>query len=169
MRNETVTDGNGTTHGHVVGYVLVNSGWRQAFDVLSEHDKQPEYSSCLAAVQILSQAQEGELRRVKLRETHKYLWMKMRYTLDYVHDPVAREIRFTLDPSAENDVSQYSGKWALVPIGDKTTLVIYQVSGASSGGLLRGIMDYFTRSELGDFLSNNIKKRIESGGTWTKS
>lgn len=163
VRSEVVQDVEGTSSGSLAGFVLVDVAWWRAFESLVQHERDPEFGTCLEAIEVLSRAAEGIIERVKVRETHRALWMTMRYTLDYVHDPARREIRWSLDKSGPNDMARNTGAWRFIPIGDDRTLLAYQASGETSGWVPRFIQDAFLKAGLSDFLAAT-KKRVEATG-----
>ena len=144
----------------VAGVIIVDSAASDVYAFVARHERQPEYSRCTKAVEILSRTEaDGGREVVKVRETHKSLWITMRYTVDYTHDPSLREIRWTLDPAARNDVRDNRGSWRVVDIGSARSLVVYRIVGVP-GNLPRFLVDYFVRKDLPTFL-RAIRERIE--------
>ena len=142
------------------GFVVVGAPWDTAYRFLARHELQPEYSRCTKAVAILDQREIDGFERVKSRETHKTLWITMRYTVDYVHDPGQREIRWALDPTARNDVADNRGSWRLIELGPDRSLAVYRVTGIP-GKIPRFMLDYFVRKDLPRFL-RTVRARVEA-------
>ncbi len=134
------------------GFIVVEAPASAAYAFVTRHERQPEYSRCTKAVEILSRDEaDGGREVVKARETHGSLWITMRYTVDYIHDPSRREIRWTLDPAARNDVRDNRGSWRVVDLGPGRSLVVYRIAGVP-GKLPRFLIDYFVRKDLPAFL-----------------
>ncbi len=143
-----------------MGIVVVRAPWTAAFAVVGDHERAREYSRCTKAVEILRRDSHDGREFVKAREVHKALWITMRYTVDFVHDPEAREIRWTLDPQAHNDVKDNSGAWRFIPLSGDRTLVAYRVAGVP-GKLPRFMLDFFVRRDLPRYLSA-LRRLVEA-------
>ncbi len=141
-------------------FVLVGAPWTAAFSFVGDHTRAPEYSRCTKSVEIVARESRDGRELVKSRETHKALWITMRYTVDFVHDPAAREIRWALDPTAHNDVKDNSGAWRFVPLPGNRTLVAYRVSGIP-GRLPRFMLDLFVRKDLPRYLAE-LRRLVEA-------
>ncbi len=163
----SIEKGGGRTAGGGEAYVLVSAGWKRAFELLAPHERAPEYLGCLESVSVLGRGREGEVERAKVRETHASMGIRMRYTIDYVHDPARREIRWALDPAAENDMTENSGIWRFVPVDGARTLLVYSLRGASDAWYPAFVERYFLKTGMKKMLVA-VKKRVESGGTWKK-
>ena len=144
------------------GFIIVEAPASTAYSFVTRHERRPEYSRCTKAVEILSRGEEdGGRDVVKARETHRSLWITMRYTVDYTHDPGLREIRWTLDLAARNDVSANRGSWRIIDLGPGRSLVVYRIAGAPGEGKLpRFLIDYFIRKDLPAFL-RALRERVE--------
>lgn len=155
------TKSNATTEAiQAAGFIIVEAPASAAYAFVARHERRPEYSRCTKAVEILSR-EEAERGRetVKVRETHKSLWITTRYTVDYTHDPGLREIRWALDPAARNDVRDYRGSWRLIELGPGRSLIAYRIAGVP-GKLPSFLIDYFVRQDLPAFL-RAVRKRVE--------
>ncbi len=146
----------------VAAFVLVEAPWTAAYGFLSHPERQAEYSRCTKAVEIVAREQRDGIQTIKSRERHKALWMSMRYTLDYVQDPAAREIRWTLDPAAKNDVSDNRGSWRIVELGPRLSLVAYRIAGLP-GKLPGFLIDYCVKRDLPSYM-RAMRDRVESEG-----
>jgi hypothetical protein len=142
------------------GAFVVAMPWRHAFDQIGRIEDTPKYSSCLKAMEILMRAQRVGRTDVKARETHKTLWMTARYTLDYQEDLDRREIRWQLDPAAQNDVARMSGSWRFIPLDTNRTLVTYRLAGSSGRALPAVIEDFFAARMLPGFLEG-VREQVE--------
>lgn len=143
------------------GFVVVRAPWRTAFAVVADHARAREYSSCTKKVEILSRESGDGRESVKTREEHKALWMTLRYTLDFVHDPEARQIRWALDPLAHNDVQENSGSWRFVPVSGGRVLVAYHIAGIP-GRFPHFLLEFFVRRDLPRYLAT-LRRLVEAG------
>ena len=150
--NPPLSEGNGA--------FVIAVPWRHAFDQIGRIEDAPKYSSCLKAMEILMRAHRDGRTDVKARETHKTLWMSARYTLDYQQDPDRREIRWQLDPGAQNDVARMSGSWRFIPLDENRTLVTYRLVGSSGRALPAAIEDFFAARMLPGFLKG-VRAQVE--------
>jgi len=162
IRSEVERDASGRGGGTVVAFFVADIGWRQAFDALARHEEEPRYSDCMKEALVLVRV-GGEVERIKVRETHGFLFMRQTYTLDYEHDALRREIRWSLDPSAENDMRRFDGAWVFSALDDRRTLVTYRVRGETSGWVPGFIRDYFVKSGIPSMMEQ-FRRRV-SGST----
>ena len=142
------------------GAFIIAVPWRHAFDQIGRIEEMPKYSSCLKAMEILMRVSREKRTEIKARETHKTLWITARYTLDYEEDPERREIRWKLDPTAQNEVTRMSGSWTFVPLDDNRTLVTYRLTGSSGRALPATIEDFFAARMLPGFLKG-VREEVE--------
>lgn len=143
------------------GAVVIQAPWRHAFDQIGLHEEMLESSSCMKAMEVVLQAARGGTSAMKVKETHQSLWMKASYTLDYVHDPDKRQIRWQLDPTAKNEVLRMSGGWSFLPLSEDKTLAIYWLSGRSGGAMPQAVEDYFKKMMVPGFLETT-RRRVEA-------
>jgi hypothetical protein len=155
------TKGDATTEAiQAAGFIVVEAPASAGYAFVARHERRPEYSRCTKAVEILSREEADRGREaVKVRETHKSLWITTRYTVDYTHDPGLREIRWALDPAARNDVRDNRGSWRVIDLGPGRSLAVYRIAGAA-GKLPAFLIDYFVRQDLPAFL-RAVRKRVE--------
>ncbi len=144
---------------YAAGAVVIGVPWQHAFEQISRVEEMPEYSSCLKAMQVLMRVTREGSTSIKTRETHKSLWITARYTLDYQADLERREIRWQLDPGANNDVTRMSGVWRFIPLNQRT-LVTYRMVGSSGRALPPKLEDYFASLMLPGFLKG-VRKHVE--------
>jgi hypothetical protein len=142
------------------GAFVTSVPWRHAFEQLGRIEEMPNYSSCLKPMEILMRASRAGRNDIKARETHKTLWITARYTLDYQEDPDRREIRWKLDPAAQNDVTRMSGSWTFIPLDGDRTLVTYRLVGSSGAALPAALEDFFAARMLPGFLTE-VRQQIE--------
>lgn len=146
------------------GAFIVALPWTKAFDRIGQVENLPEYSSCLKTLQLLMRATHDGQTSIKTRETHQSLWIRAQYTLDYVEDLDAREIRWSLDPKAQNDVAQMTGAWRFIELDAEHTLVTYRLAATSGRALPPVIEDYFTGVMLPTFL-NGVRDYVTAEKT----
>lgn len=144
---------------YAAGAVVIGVPWQHAFEQISRVEEMPEYSSCLKAMQVLMRVKREGGTSIKTRETHQSLWITAHYTLDYQADLERKEIRWQLDPGANNDVTRMSGVWRFIPL-DQRTLVTYRVVGSSGRALPAKLEDYFASLMLPGFLKG-VRKHVE--------
>lgn len=150
----------GTPGKVAVGFVLIRAGWEQVFDVVSDRERHPEYSSCLKSLVVLSRDEEDDVKKIKVREKHESMRFKRRYTVDYEDDFEGKEIRWSLDKTAKNDVQELEGSWRFVPLDESATLVEARMSG-TGGSMPRFIEEQMSKVGLAKSLAET-KARVEA-------
>lgn len=143
-----------------MGYVLASVPVDFAFQKIERHEVDSEYGSCLKKVVIRQRSMNGNLETVKAFEVHKSFMVTFRYTLVYIHDPLSHRISWTLDTTAQNDVTTMSGYWDFREEGKDSVLLAYRLSGASMRAVPKVVQNYFTQVSLQKFLGK-VRKRLE--------
>ena len=161
---EAFADAGGFTAGKGAGVILI---WRPISDVwatLAHYEDRAEYIPRLKKLKVLEQ-QPG---RVRVWQEVDATVTTARFTAWYELDEKAHVIRWKLDPSAtDNTLRDVDGAYTMVAVDDRRTLLSYRSTIGTALHVPRAIQAYMTRKSLPELLGN-IKKRVESGGTWKR-
>jgi hypothetical protein len=152
----------GGTAGRGQGAVLI---WRPIADVwatLTRFVDRPEYIPRLKKLKVLEQ----QPNRIRLWQEIDATVTTARYTAWYDLDAATHTIHWKLDPSAgDNTVKAVEGEYAMVAVDERRTLLVYRTTVDAGLHVPKGIQRYMTKRSVPDLL-RNIKRRVESGGTW---
>ena len=163
IRHAAVATSDGETAGRIQAFIITKAGVAQAFRALGEHERDPEwYGACMKEAEIVARTENAGVQSVVVRERHRFLGMNMRYTVVFVHDSAAAQLRFNLDSTAANDMfAEYYGAWRLIAVNDTMTLVNYELVARSRTWLPQFVQNYLTRKRMPDFLLAT-RKRVEA-------
>ena len=154
----------GTTSGHGESYIIINAPVEQCWKIFTEFDKMQEYIPRKTKSVVVSRSGN---HAVVDKEFDFYL-VTIKYTMLYTIDPEAHRLDFKMDQSRPHDLKDTEGYYQFVKLDDKQTLFIYAATKVDTGLKAPAfIQDYLSSRDL-PAVAGNVKKRIESGGTWTK-
>ena len=150
--------------GKGVAYVIINRPPQDAFAILQDYDKTPQFMPRLKKVTIKQRTPE-HMKVVQV--LHVFLFKSAEYTLDLNFDAAHKRMSWTLDKKADNDIKDTFGSWNFVPYRQGKTLVVYEIAVDTGVALPGPLENYLTKRDLPGVLMA-VKKRTESGGRWTK-
>lgn len=90
------------------------------------------------------------------------------YTVRYTIDRARHRFDFALDKRYPHDIAELSGHFRFERIDDRRTLLTYVATELDSGFAVPGFIEEYVTSRDLPAQVVNVKKRIESGGTWSK-
>jgi hypothetical protein len=152
------------TRGHGQSAVLINAPVETCWKIFLEFDKQQLYIPRKTRSELLKR--EGNIAYV-LKEFDFYV-IKIQYTMKYTIDDVNHKLNFELAKEYPHDLQDSAGYYWFEAYTPEQTLLTYAALKVDTGVKVPGfVQDYLTSRDLPDVV-RNIKKRIESGGTWTK-
>lgn len=163
VKGETFKNAEGKDSGRGRAWVVINATADACYATIHKYEDVPQY---LPRVKKVSFLDKGETQ-MRITQEIGVVFSTYRYTMDFTFDPAAKVASWVLDPKVRNDIKDTSGAWKFVPLDDGKTLLDYTVSVDTGMSVPRAISDYMTRKDLPDVLLN-FKKRVESGGKWTK-
>jgi len=162
-------DQDGKDEGHGRGAVLINRPVEECFRVFLDLDQQYKYFPRMTVSRLLGR--EGN--RARMYKELDFTIVTAKYTHFITIVPEDHRVDFITDPKGENSFKLSAGFFRFVKVDEKTSILFYEMTRLELGLKVPG----FIRSYLISHLSardlppivTNIKKRIESGGTWEKS
>ncbi|HUT53662.1 MAG TPA: hypothetical protein VM658_09740 [bacterium] len=157
-------DADGVTHGHGESYVIIAAPVAECWKIFTRFDEMQLYFPRKK----LSEVIESSPGRAVVKKVFDFYVIEMQYTIDYKIDEQARRVDFQLDPKYPHDINDTAGFFLFEKIDEKRTLFSYAATKVDTGVKVPGfIQDYLTSRDL-PAVAANVKKRIESGGKWTK-
>ena len=143
--------------------VVIGAGVDQVWSCLADYAKFPEFIPRMVACEKYADS-GGDLG---IRQELKVLWRRVSYHVLQRSDDAAHTLNFRLDKSQKNDISETEGSWVLRPYGEGKTLAVYSLALDTGIPVPRFIQTMMLNEDLPDTLLA-LKKRVESGGKYTK-
>ena len=158
------TGPDGKTRGQAKAAILVNMPVDECFRIFCEFNKMHEYLPRKTKSEVIGSFDGGVLVSKQL----KFLFKTIDFTSRYTVDPKAHRVEFELDPDFPHDLKDSAGYYQFDPIDQNRSLFTYGLTRMDSGIKVPGfIQKHMTSRDLPNVVQH-VKKRIESGGTWTK-
>lgn len=159
------TTPDGKVSGYAQAIVLVNSPINTAFKIFCEFDKQYQYFPRKTVSKVLESTPTSAL----IYNEFDFYVATIRYTVRYDINRAGYRINFKLDPRYPHDIRDSAGFFLFEKVDEKRCLFTYAATKVDTGLKAPAfIQDYLTSRDL-PAMALNVKKRIESGGKWTKS
>jgi hypothetical protein len=150
--------------GHGVSMILVNAPVDECWRIFTEWNKHQEFIPGKTGSAVIEERPEYILCLKQFR----FFGVPTQFTVRYYVDVERRRIDFELDPDWAHDIKHTAGWFIFEQIEPGTTLFIYEVTNLDPGIVVPPrIMDFLQKRAL-PAVSENTKKRIESGGKWKK-
>ncbi len=157
-------DAQGVTHGHGESYVIIAAPLSECWKIFTRFDQMQLYFPRKKVSQVI----ESAPGRAVVKKVFDFYVIEMQYTVDYKIDEKAGRIDFQLDPKYPHDIDDTAGYFLFEKIDEGHTLFTYAATKVDTGVKVpEFISNYLTSRDL-PAVAMNVKKRIESGGTWTK-
>jgi len=144
--------------------VLINAPCGEVWKHLTTFEKQHEFMPHLQSITMYRH--EGNL--YGLQQTLKIVLKTVTYHVLQTRDDESHVLRFELDRSKPNDIVETKGSWVLTPHGEGKTIAVYQVQ-VDSGFKVADFLQNFVMNYDLQNLAQALRRRSESGGTYTKS
>jgi len=154
----------GETRGHGESAAIINKPIDQCWKILLEYDKMHLYFPRKTKSEVV----EKEGNRVAVYKEFSFYVTSIKYTMDYFVDADAHRIDYKINKKYPSDIKDTEGIFLFEKVDEKRTLFTYAVLKLDTGVKVPGfIQEYITSKDLPAVVLN-VKKRIESGGKWTK-
>lgn len=154
----------GKDAGHGRGAVLIHRPVDECFRIFLDLDKQYLYIPKMTVSRVL----EREGNRVRMYKELDFLVAVVKYTLIVTIVPEDHRVDFITDPTGKNSYKLSAGFFRFEKVDEKTTLLFYEMTRLEMGFKVPGFIKTYLSSRDLPKIVLNIKKRIESGGTWVK-
>jgi uncharacterized membrane protein len=163
-RSEAFVNARGKSVGRGLGAIVIERPIADVWAILSHYEDRAEYIPRLKSVAVLDR-QPGRLR---VRQEIDATVTTARFTAWFQLDETGHAISWTLDKSApDNTIVETEGEYRMTALAPGRTLLVYRTYVDSGLKVPQSIQSYMQRRSIPDLL-RNIKKRVESGGTWKK-
>ncbi len=158
------TGARGETQGHGQAAVLINAPVDECFKIFCDFNKMHEYIPRKTKSEVIK-AWEGEALVYK---ELKFLIKTISFTSRYIIDEKAHRVDFRVDPGFPHDIKDSAGYFQFDAVDESRTLFSYGLTRMDSGIKIPSFIQKIMTSRDLPNIVLNVKKRIESGGTWTK-
>jgi hypothetical protein len=162
-------DPDGKDEGHGRGAVLINRPVEECFRVFLDLDQQYRYFPRMTVSRVLGR--EGN--RVRMYKELDFTIVTVKYTHFITIVPEDFRVDFITDPKGENSSKLSAGFFRFAKVNEKTSILFYEMTRLEIGFKVPEFIRAYATSHLSarDLppIVTNIKKRIESGGTWEKN
>ena len=144
-------------------WVVIAGSPDVCWDTLYRYEEAPQFLPRLKKVTISVKTPQ----KMDMEQDIKVVLSTYHYGLNFVLDKPRYTATWALDQTKKNDIKDTSGAWIFHPLPDGNTLLEYAVSVDSGLAVPQFISDYLTKKDLPEVLLA-FKRRVESGGKWTK-
>lgn len=163
VKRETYATAESKSAARLWAYCIVDRPPDATWAVMRHYEKFSEFMPRLEKVQVRERAPDA----MKVTETVGIPLGTVTYTVDLTFDSARRRIRWALDKSLPHDIADTVGTWEFLLYGGGRTLVRYTSFVASGTLVPKFLENYLVAKSLPKVLSN-MRRRVESGGTWGK-
>lgn len=154
----------GQTSGHAESVALIKAPVDRCFSIFTEFDKQELYFPRKTKSEVLKQ--EGN--RFWVQKEFWFYVISVEYVVIYTKDEKAHRVDFEMDKAYPHDLEDTAGYFQFEAVDANTSLFTYAATRVETGLKVPNfIREYITSRDLPAVVIN-VKKRIESGGTWVK-
>ena len=158
------TDAEGKISGYGQSLALIKAPIEKCWEIFTQFNKQAEYFPRKTVSQVLDSKPGFAL----VQKEFKFYGVKIRYVNRYMIDAKNYRIDFSMDQSRPHDLKDTAGFFSFEKVGPDRTLFTYGVTRTDTGFAMPGfVQEYIAKKDL-PAVAGNIRKRIESGGTWKK-
>jgi len=158
------TDSEGKLSGYGQSMVLVNATPEKAWEIFTQFDKQAEYFPRKTVSAVLDSKPGFALVQKKF----KFYWVTIAYVNQYRIDAKNHRIDFAIDQSKPHDIKDSAGFFLFEKVEPQKTLFIYGVTRLSTGIAMPAVVQEYMQKKDLPAVADNVRKRIESNGTWKK-
>lgn len=144
--------------------IIVDAPIKTCFKIFSELDKQYLYFPRKTKSNVVGK-EDG--RTILYNEFDFYIY-KVAFTSRYTIDPVKYRFDFAMDKSFPHNIKETKGYFVFEVVDDKRTLFTYASTDVDSGIKIPAFIQEYLFSRDLPAEAVNVKKRIESGGKWSK-
>jgi hypothetical protein len=157
-------DASGKISGYGQSMALIKAPIDKCWQIFTQYDKQQEYFPRKTESVVVEQKPGVVL----VRKNFKFYWVNIGYTNRYQVDAKNYRIDYSIDPGKPHDVKDSAGFFLFEKIAPDQTLFTYAVTRLDTGIAMPSfVQEYMQKKDL-PAVAENVRKRIESGGTWKK-
>ena len=151
--------------GHGVAYAIIHRPARVCYDQMVKFNLKYQYFPRLKKTEII----KSDGNRVWVHEILDFKIAELEYVSLMIKDDANMRVDYSLDPEYPHDLEDFSGHYYFEEVDEDSALITYAVSSVDVGLPVPGfIMKALSSRDLPGVVEN-VKKRFESDGKWTKS
>jgi len=148
-----------------VAKIYMRASPKEIWKVLRDYDKFEEFMPNVSECEVLKK--EGPVYWVRYKT--KVLWVEVNYYLKLVGVEKYKRIEYQLDESKENDIRATEGYWVFEKAPDGKGSVVTYCTRTDTGIPAPEFIARKAGKMSLPMIVKNVKKRVESGGTWKKT
>ena len=154
----------GSTQGHGQASALIKAPTVECLRLFCEFDKHYQFFPRNKTSKVVESSETQFL----VYKVYTFYMMNVEYTIVYSIAPGTGRVDYHLDLSRPHDIDDAAGFFHFERVDDRRTLLTYAATRVDTGIKVPAfIRKYVTTRDLPAVVMN-VKKRIESGGTWTR-
>jgi hypothetical protein len=163
VSHQKAADADGEIKGIIKAYIIVKQPREKAFKILQDTTKQASYLPHLVTSKRVSGSETTE----KTEFLVKVAFISVHTRVDHQWWPDSSRMAWVLDPGYKNDLKAQVGFYNFYSLDANTTLLEFGTLLETSPLVPGFVQDALTRRDLPEALGN-VKKFVDSGGTWKK-
>ena len=144
--------------------IFIKADRKAVWKVVRDYENMPEYTPRLYNVTILKK-EDGT---VYLRYQLKVMWLDITYYPLTHETELYRRVDWETDLTKRNDIGGTTGYWLLEDAPGESGIILHYVSYVDIGYLVPKLLAKTVAKRSLPEVIINMRKRIESGGTWVK-
>ena len=144
---------------------IVDAPPETVWEELNDFEGQQEWTPKVESAKIYTDNSDPDrsgvafTTRVMLRTLAYHLMMRI--------DPEIMRVDYSLDEEKENDFERIVGAWQAYPLAEGKSFVVHEIDIKTGIAIPQFLQRFFMNKDLPDIVVS-LKKRVESGGTWTR-
>lgn len=150
--------------GHGQAFAVINRPIEECYQVMTDIENKDQFFPRVIECRII----KTQGNRVWVQEVLDFKIKKIEYVLLLTLNPERHRVDFRLDPDYPHSLRDTRGYWYFEEVDQVRSLLTYGVTKVDVGLPVPGFMLKLLSSRDLPGVVRNLKKRIESGGKWTK-
>ena len=156
--------GEGKIEGYMQSIVKIDASLDRSWELFTQFERHSEF----LPRQTGSVVVEKTPRSVFVLKKFSFFGRKVDYVIEYRIDAEGHRIDYELDRSRPHDIEDAAGYFVFEAISPDTSLMAYGITRLDTGMPIPGFIQKHLQKRDLPGVVENVKKRIESGGTWKK-
>ncbi|MBU1168853.1 MAG: hypothetical protein KKD44_04725 [Proteobacteria bacterium] len=150
--------------GNGVAYVLIHHSAKDCYDLFTIFDTQYLYMPHVVKSDVL----KTEADKITIFKKLDFLLVNIRYTHILTKQPDELRVDFVTDPTGENTIKFNKGYFQFQEVSTDCALFTFFLEKVDTGFRIPNFLKKFLIARDLPGVAENVKKRMESGGTWQK-
>ncbi len=154
----------GEIEGYGKAFVIIEKPVETSFEIFCEFDKHHLYFPRKKKSEVVKKWDNKAL----VHKVFGFYVVDIEYTVLYSIDAKKHRVDYKMDKDYPHDLEEVEGFFRFEKIDEDRTLFSYAATKVETGLSVPGfVQDYLTSKDLPQ-VARSVKKRVESGGKWTK-